>query len=379
EAMKVIGDPKAALGPRGFAEAAGLPLDPPSPSLDQPAPPPAGPAGLFVAARAAAKLVRVFVDEAGREIARVGGSRAWRNNNPGNIRKGDFAANQGAVGDDGQFAIFPTEAAGQAALEALLRGATYGALTLAKAINRYAPPVENDTNAYLDFVVEQTGINPSAILGDLRIADIRKITAAIRRKEGWLPGEERPHGPASETVETGPGGTSSAVGAVDDWMDVARAEAALAPSQRSEWSAAGKHNPRILEYFRVGTSFVANSDETHWCAAFVNYCLETSGHVGTGHPGARSFFWNKKRQFVKLDEPAIGAIGVRRYAPFDDPTWASGSGHVGFVTAIHPESVTLLGGNQSNTVMEQTYKLKTFDGDDKLKSDFVAFMMPVMN
>ena len=53
-------------------------------------------------------LQRVYLDAKGHETLRSGGSRSWRNNNPGNIRRGDFAINVGAIGDDGAFAFFPT-------------------------------------------------------------------------------------------------------------------------------------------------------------------------------------------------------------------------------------------------------------------------------
>ena len=111
----------------------------------------------------------------------------------------------------------------------------------------------------------------------------------------------------------------------------------------------------------------------------MNYCLVVSGHVGTEHPGARSFFWNRKKQFVVLDAPQKGAIAVRRYAPFADPAWREGKGHVGFVTSFTDREVTLLGGNQSGTVCIQVYPREARDSAGALLSRFVAFLMPVMN
>ena len=71
--------------------------------------------------------------------------------------------------------------------------------------------------------------------------------------------------------------------------------------------------------------------------------------MGTDHPSARSFFWNKKKQFHVLQAPQPGSIAVRRYAPFSDASWATGNGHVGFVVSWTSTTVTLLGGNQGNT------------------------------
>lgn len=357
-----------------------IPDTPPAAALDSPDPPPAGEPGPFIGARKSTHLTIVYVDAKGRDMLRQGGSRSWRNNNPGNIRRGNFADAHGAIGDDGAFAIFPDEPIGFKAIVSLLRTPTYSALTLEGAINRYAPPSENQTSAYVKFVTKQTGIAKSKILGELKADKIRAIANAIKAMEGWKPGSEQPNRPMSGLAATGAsGGISSAVGAAEEWMRIAEREAALPPRERSEWPDP-EENPRILEYFRVAASwFEHEGDETDWCAAFVNFCLVASGHVGTDHPGARSFFWNKKNQFIKLDGPRKGSIAVRRYAPFSDPKWKTGKGHVGFVVSSTETTVTLLGGNQNKTVCHKTFPLRTQDSNGNLDSEFVAFMMPVMN
>ena len=48
----------------------------------------------------------------GSTETRTGGSRAWRNNNPGNLRPGDFSTRHGAIGDNNHFAVFPDAAYG---------------------------------------------------------------------------------------------------------------------------------------------------------------------------------------------------------------------------------------------------------------------------
>ena len=358
-----------------------LPPTPPVPIMDTPDPVPPGDATGFIAARKTAHLTVLYIDAEGREVLRQGGSRSWRNNNPGNIRKGSFADNSGAIGDDGAFAVFPDEKTGFAAVVGLLRSQAYTNLSLKDALFRYAPPVENDSDAYVASVVDKTGIAATTILRDLPIAKIRAFAAAIKQIEGWNVGSEGPNSPTSGSA-TRPvtGGISSAVGAAGEWMEIAAREAALPERERSEWPDPGE-NPRILEYFRVAASWFepGDGDETDWCAAFVNYCLVTSGHFGTEHPGARSFFWNKKNQFIRLDAPVKGAIAVRRYAPFTDPEWASGPGHVGFVTGFTSTHLTLLGGNQSHTVRLQDYPRETHDANGDLASQFVAYMMPVIS
>src|SRR5258706_3024475 len=80
----------------------------------------------------------VYYDQNENMVIRTGGSRAWRNNNPGNIRPGKFSSKNGGIGSADGFEIFPTYQAGRQALAALLRGKTYSSLTLFSAIARYA-------------------------------------------------------------------------------------------------------------------------------------------------------------------------------------------------------------------------------------------------
>ena len=364
--------------PRGTSAESQRP-DPIVASMDSPEPHPEGGPSTFVAARKTGTKVILYTDSEGRDFVRIGGSRSWRNNNPGNIRKGDFSLNAGAIGDDGSFAIFPSEQIGVGAIVTLLRGRAYGPLSLEKAIARYAPASENSTEEYLSFVVSRTGIAAIAVLDDLSASDIDKIVDAIRAMEGWTPGEERAHIPASRLAAPAVGGISSAVGAAAEWMDIAWQEARLPRAARTAVPGPGD-NPRILEYFRVGTGGwnPPQGDDTHWCAAFVNYCLEMSGYVGTNHPGARSFFWNKKGQFIVLPGPRLNAIAVQRKAPFTDDKWTTGPGHVGFVTGYTNSDVTLLGGNQGGTVKEWPYPLVIKDGS-AIRAKFVAFLMPAMN
>jgi hypothetical protein len=112
-------------------------------------------------------------------IARIEGfgasplNRPTRNNNPGDIEWGPFARAYGAdrievvpVGEIARFAHFPTVEMGWAALEALLR-LHYGTLTVAQAIAKYAPPSENDTEAYIREVVKLTGISSNTIVSQV--------------------------------------------------------------------------------------------------------------------------------------------------------------------------------------------------------------------
>lgn len=97
-------------------------------------------------------------------------SRAARNNNPGDIEWGPFACAHGADrletlpgGRTPRFAHFPTPEAGFAALAALIAG-HYAGSTIAAMMSHYAPPSENDTQHYIDYICGATGLPADHII-----------------------------------------------------------------------------------------------------------------------------------------------------------------------------------------------------------------------
>lgn len=93
----------------------------------------------------------------------VEGALPTRDNNPGDICAGEFAEAHGALAAPGRFAVFETAAQGFAALRDLLTR-HYVGMTLQAALDRYAPPVENDSQTYLRNVCQWTGLTPQTIL-----------------------------------------------------------------------------------------------------------------------------------------------------------------------------------------------------------------------
>lgn len=77
---------------------------------------------------------------------------------------------------------------------------------------------------------------------------------------------------------------------------------------------------------------VMKADKESWCAAFVNWTLETSGISGTMHATAYSFKgWGQNLEKA----PAYGSIAIMNYS------------HIGYVVGQNPNgSIILLGGNQ---------------------------------
>lgn len=130
----------------------------------------------------------VYTTADGRRVRRTGGTRAWRNLNPGNIRYSEFSRNAGAIGQAGGFAVFPDEETGTRAISSLLRGQSYNNLTIARAITRYAPPSENNTAAYHRRIQQITGLNINRRISNLSDGELSRVVDAIRAIEGWEAG-----------------------------------------------------------------------------------------------------------------------------------------------------------------------------------------------
>lgn len=117
------------------------------------------------------------------------GTRAWRNNNPGNIEYGAFAKSQGAVGSDGRFAVFPSYEAGRQAKAALIfESPSYRDKTIMQAIARYAPSFENDTQAYANAVARAAGVSVGTPMSQLSASQREAVLDAMERVEGFKPG-----------------------------------------------------------------------------------------------------------------------------------------------------------------------------------------------
>jgi len=105
-------------------------------------------------------------------------ARNVRNNNPLNIEYSIHNNWRGQIGQDGRFVVFDTEANGFRAAGVILKN--YQRLhklhTLRGIIYRWAPPVENNTESYVNFVSKGAGVHPDATI-DL-MAD-RELMAKI--------------------------------------------------------------------------------------------------------------------------------------------------------------------------------------------------------
>jgi hypothetical protein len=92
-------------------------------------------------------------------------SRGIRNNNPGNIRLGEPWQGLAAIQTDDSFCQFASPQYGIRAIMKIME--TYnseGFNTITEIITKWAPPNENDTNAYVAAVSATSGIAPTVAL-----------------------------------------------------------------------------------------------------------------------------------------------------------------------------------------------------------------------
>ena len=145
------------------------------------------------------KTVHYF-DENGEETLYIGGSFAWRTNNPGNMAKPGKRIVSTSIGyaqrtsnPRSLFLIFPDRATGDAERIRLLKE-VYGDNSIASMIEAYAPRNENDTDGYIATVCKATGVDQSTRLDALSDDQFKKMTAAMAKHEGWIPGKIVPLG-----------------------------------------------------------------------------------------------------------------------------------------------------------------------------------------
>jgi uncharacterized protein (TIGR02594 family) len=117
------------------------------------------------------------------------------------------------------------------------------------------------------------------------------------------------------------------------WFEIAQREMAAGIKE----IPGPRDNPRIVEYHQ-STTLHATDDETAWCSAFVNWCIEQAGIKGTRSASSRSWLtWGQE-----ISSPRLGCIVVCK-------------GHVGFYYQEERGRILLLGGNQSNQVKISPY------------------------
>jgi hypothetical protein len=110
-----------------------------------------------------------------------------RNNNPGNLRASPNFTWTGQTGvDKNGFCVFKDATAGIRALTINLHThyARYDLTTVRGLITRHAPPGENNTGAYVDFVAGRLGVLPSTPIAFDKVTVSKLVRAIIHMKLG---------------------------------------------------------------------------------------------------------------------------------------------------------------------------------------------------
>ncbi len=130
-----------------------------------------------------------YFDEKGNMTIRSGGSKAWRNNNPGNMvyNQRGFAVRHGAIGKAAGMAVFPTEAIGRRALTDLLKSANYSSLTITALPEKYD---KDNARKYRHMLLSISKLDPNKRIRDLTSGEFDRLQNAIERIEGWEVGRE---------------------------------------------------------------------------------------------------------------------------------------------------------------------------------------------
>jgi hypothetical protein len=121
------------------------------------------------------------------ETVLVGGSRTWRNNNPGYLPCTD-AVQYDAIGCDGRYAIFLDEDRGRWALAGWLR-AHYPNASVHDALKAMIPSDEIGPDV-LARIEKQSGIDASTTTDELSDAQLYAIGAALQADPSCVEGEE---------------------------------------------------------------------------------------------------------------------------------------------------------------------------------------------
>jgi hypothetical protein len=121
------------------------------------------------------------------------GSFAWLNNNPGNLTKGKVNVGEFERKPNWHnFVIFPTPQEGFDAIPRFLKVYGFLPMSIAAAFERYAPKKDgNDPDRYAREVVAALGrpVTLDTKLGTLTDDQMLEVQRAIKRMEGWVPGD----------------------------------------------------------------------------------------------------------------------------------------------------------------------------------------------
>lgn len=187
-----------------------------------------------------------------------------------------------------------------------------------------------------------------------------QMSADLLKQFGFRGPEDSPEfGPPRPGVQVGPGLSrhDEVRRAFRILLDVPRRQGQLAAatyfqkltaknangeSYAAEWRA--RANPVIVGFFSMTNTTPSEGDQTHWCAAFVSFCL-----YAANKPNKFDALSGAYRTYAEAtNNPVPGDIAV--FSKYGEEG-AKGKGHVGFFLRREArngkDGVVLLGGNQA--------------------------------
>ncbi len=133
------------------------------------------------------------------------------------------------------------------------------------------------------------------------------------------------------------------------------------------WEWKTRANPLIVGFFGLTQALPDRGDRTHWCAAFVSFCLYASNHVSARTASALGY---RKYNGPRVEDPKIGDIVVFQRLGLEYKT----NGHVGFFAGWEKNGkgqptgrLLVLGGNQGG---------KRYGGSDDGKGGGAVIVSP---
>ena len=218
----------------------------------------------------------------------TGTSRGIRNNNPLNIRKTDIVWQGKIVGNDPEFETFSAPEYGIRAAAKILQNyqEKHQITTLREVINRWAPPSENDTSAYVQAVSIWSDYEPDDPLDLNHYETTYRLLRAMTRMEngkppepktvwypddiwekglrtaGLVPGKPLTQSRITKGAATAAGGITAAVGVLTDTLGVPPEIAALLPNAMTSMSEnAVAITVLIIGLIGAGYSLYARRDD----------------------------------------------------------------------------------------------------------------------
>ena len=349
-------------------------------------------------------------------------ARSVRNNNPGNIERNQTTW-QGMAEDqsaDDRFAVFESPEMGVRAMARTLNtyNTQYGLNTIEGIVRRWAPPNENDTNAYIRFVSQRSGVAADKEINfGTEQDELNRVMRAMIEMEGGpqaaeyftpeivsrgielsttapkssLVPQPRPQELQQQVAETLPAGIAETVQEteVKTPADINRAifngaafSGELATPSRGEdpitWIADNAYgiSEDNADFRRAMQGLVAGVDPetTPWCAAFAGHVLRNVGvelpELAQQNPnlafnyqdiGEEVYNYNPRTQTTYTGSSNAvrpGDVIIFNKNPDRQPdgSFGWGQGHISFIVDVEDDgTIIAVGGNQSDRVQTSRY------------------------